>query len=77
MIKTFENFENKTNWDGFENHNEGEENSIEEFFPDFYGSNKERVDSGRIKFFYDPYATECGVIIDLDSLETIIYDSRG
>lgn len=57
-------------------HNKGEEVSIEEYLPDFYNENKNRVDSGRIKFFYDGYVTEVGCLIDLDSMETYIVDTR-
>jgi len=57
-------------------HNRGNDTDISEYFPEFYKSNKERVDSGRIKFFYDGFATEVGCLIDLDTLETYIIDMR-
>ena len=57
-------------------HNKGKEVSIAEYLPDFYEQNKDRVDYGKIKFFYDPYATEVGCLIDLDTLETYIIDTR-
>jgi len=61
-----------------ERYNDGEDRSdnIKKYFPDFYKENKERVDSGRIKFFYDPWATEVGCLIDLDSMETYLVDFR-
>lgn len=57
-------------------HNKGKEVSIEDYLPNFYQQNRERVDSGKIKFFYDGYATEVGCLIDLDTLETYIIDTR-
>ena len=49
---------------------------IARIFPKFYEDNKEGVDSGRIIFRYDPYATETGCIVDLDTLESLIFDMR-
>lgn len=56
--------------------NRGQEQNIKEVMPEFYRLNKEKVDSGRIRFFYDAWATEVGCLIDLDTLETLIVDTR-
>ena len=56
--------------------NHGSETSIQEQFPEFYEANKERVDAGKIKFFYDPWATSTGCLIDLETLENYIIDTR-
>jgi len=56
--------------------NKGAEKSIKEYFPSFYEQNKERIDQGKIKFFYDGWATEVGCLIDLETLENYIIDTR-
>lgn len=58
--------------------NKGQDSSkdIPENFPKFYEANKERVDSGKIKFFYEPWAIEGGVLIDMETLETLFVDFR-
>ena len=59
-----------------EGHNKGKDSIISDYLPDFYEKNKERIEAGRIKFFYDPHATEVGCLIDLDTLENYIIDTR-
>jgi hypothetical protein len=54
-----------------------EEVSIEDHLPGYYAENKEKVDAGKIKYFYDGGLTECGCLIDLDTMEVHIIDSRG
>lgn len=51
-------------------------NKISEYFPNFYSSNKERVDSGKIKFIEEPHYIEGGVLIDLETLEAVFVDFR-
>lgn len=49
---------------------------IKNYFPDFYESNKEKIDNGKIMFFGEMYATETGVLVDLETTETIFVDFR-
>lgn len=58
--------------------NKGTDSSkdIEENFPKFYQANKERIDNGKIKFFEEPWAIEGGVLIDMETLETLFVDFR-
>lgn len=58
--------------------NKGQDSTakIKEYFPDFYASNKTRIVEGKIKFFEEPWAIEGGVLIDLETFETLFVDFR-
>ena len=80
-MRKFSNLENRKRLNESMNtdnmiHNRGKEKSIKDYLPNFYEDNKERIDNGKIKFFYDPYATETGCVIDLETLECFIVDTR-
>jgi len=85
-IKNFKNFDDDskilinesmiTKGNEISGYNSGQDVPIERYFPDFYEQNKERIDQGKIKFFYDPWATEVGCLIDLETFQNYIIDTR-
>lgn len=49
---------------------------IPALFPEFYSKNKDRIDSGKIKFFDEPWAIEGGVLVDTENNETIFVNFK-
>lgn len=58
--------------------NSGKDDSkeIESQFPEFYKANLERIQSGKIKLFTEMWSIEGGVLIDIETFETIFVDYR-
>lgn len=56
--------------------NEAQAMNFERDFPEFYAANKEGIDSGDIVGYWDPWASEAGVLIEKSTGKVVSYDAR-